>query len=55
MSAQTVEYPKHPGSTATGTVLWPGTVCGYVTQAGYTRVDTLPIEHDPWRVCHLHA
>ena len=22
--------------------------------AGYTRVDTLPIEHDLWRFYHLH-
>jgi hypothetical protein len=26
----------------------------YAAQAGYTRIDTLPIEHDMWRFYHLH-
>lgn len=43
-----------PGSTGTGTVLRPGAVRDYAVQAGYTRVDTLPIEHDLWRFYHLH-
>jgi 2-polyprenyl-3-methyl-5-hydroxy-6-metoxy-1,4-benzoquinol methylase len=43
-----------PGSAATGTVLRPDTMRDYATQAGYTRIDTLPIEHDLWRFYHLH-
>ena len=43
-----------PGSTGTGTLLRPGAVRDYAVQAGYTRVDTLPIEHDLWRLYHLH-
>ena len=43
-----------PGSAATGTVLRPGTMRDYAVQAGYTRIDTLPIEHDLWRFYHLH-
>jgi SAM-dependent methyltransferase len=43
-----------PGSTATGTVLRPATVREYASQAGYTRVDILPIDHDLWRFYHLH-
>lgn len=38
-----------PGSAATGTVLRPGTVRDYAIQAGYTRIDTLPVDHDLWR------
>ena len=43
-----------PGSAATGTVLRPDTMRGYATQAGYSRIDTLPIDHDLWRFYHLH-
>jgi len=42
-----------PGSAATGTVLRPGTVRDYAIRAGYSRIDTLPIEHDLWRFYHL--
>ena len=35
-----------PGSAATGTVLRPGTVRDYAIQVGYTRIDTLPVDHD---------
>jgi 2-polyprenyl-3-methyl-5-hydroxy-6-metoxy-1,4-benzoquinol methylase len=42
------------GSAATGTVLRPDTVRDYAARAGYTRIDTLPIEHDIWRFYHLH-
>jgi len=41
-------------STGTGTVLRPGTMREYAAQAGYTRVDILPIDHDLWRFYHLH-
>ena len=43
-----------PGSAATGTVLRPGTVRDYAIQAGYTRIDTLPVDHDLWHFYHLH-
>ena len=43
-----------PGSAATGTVLRPGTMRDDATQAGYSHIDTLPIEHDLWRFYHLH-
>ena len=43
-----------PGSAATGTVLRPGTLRDYAAQAGYARIDTLPIDHDLWRFYHLH-
>jgi len=42
------------GSAATGTVLRPALMRDYATQAGYTRVDILPIDHDLWRFYHLH-
>jgi SAM-dependent methyltransferase len=42
-----------PGSAATGTVLRPATVSDYAARAGYTGVDTLPIEHDRWRFYRL--
>jgi hypothetical protein len=42
-----------PGSAATGTVLRPAIVSDYAAQAGFTSVDTLPIEHDLWRFYHL--
>jgi SAM-dependent methyltransferase len=43
-----------PGSAATGTVLRPGTVRGYAAQAGYTRVDILPVDRDLWRFYQLY-
>ena len=43
-----------PGSAATGTAIRPATVRSYAAQAGYTRIDALPIEHDLWRFYHLH-
>jgi len=42
-----------PGSAATGTVLRPAIVSDYAARAGFTSVDTLPIEHDLWRFYHL--
>ena len=42
------------GSAATGTLLRPATMHEYAAQAGYTRIDTLPIDHDLWRFYHLH-
>ncbi len=40
-------------SAATGTVLRPATLRAYATQAGFTRVDVLPIENDMWRFYRL--
>jgi 2-polyprenyl-3-methyl-5-hydroxy-6-metoxy-1,4-benzoquinol methylase len=38
-----------PGSAATGTLMRPGTLDRYATEAGFARVEVLPIEHDQWR------
>ena len=43
-----------PGSAATGTVLRPAVMRDYAAQAGYTRIDVLPVEHDLWRFYHLY-
>lgn len=43
-----------PGSAATGTVLRPSTMRGYATEAGFARIDILPIDHDIWRFYQLH-
>ena len=32
----------------------PRTLRDYAAQAGYSRIDTLPIDHDLWRFYHLH-
>jgi SAM-dependent methyltransferase len=40
-------------SAGTGTVIRPDTVRAYATEAGFTRVDVLPIEHDFWRFYRL--
>lgn len=40
-------------SAGTGTVIRPDTVRRYATEAGFTRVDVLPIEHDFWRFYRL--
>lgn len=42
-----------PDSAGTGTVIRPDIVRAYATQAGFTRVDVLPIENDFWRFYHL--
>ena len=38
----------HDDSAATGTVIRPDTVRAYGSEAGFARVDVLPIEHDFW-------
>jgi 2-polyprenyl-3-methyl-5-hydroxy-6-metoxy-1,4-benzoquinol methylase len=43
-----------PGSAATGTVLRPGTLREHAVQAGFRRVDIVPVDHDQWRFYHLH-
>jgi SAM-dependent methyltransferase len=40
-------------SAGTGTVLRPDTVRAYAREAGFDRVDVLPIEHDFWRFYRL--
>jgi SAM-dependent methyltransferase len=40
-------------SAGTGTVIRPDTVRAYAAEAGFTRVDVLPIEHDFWRFYRL--
>jgi 2-polyprenyl-3-methyl-5-hydroxy-6-metoxy-1,4-benzoquinol methylase len=40
-------------SAGTGTVIRSDTVRSYATEAGFDRVDVLPIEHDFWRFYRL--
>jgi SAM-dependent methyltransferase len=40
-------------SAGTGTVIRPDTVCAFAAEAGFARVDVLPIEHDFWRFYRL--
>jgi SAM-dependent methyltransferase len=46
---------SHPGSVGTGTVMRPSTFEGYAREAGYERVEILPIEADFWRFYRLHG
>jgi hypothetical protein len=41
------------GSAGTGSVIRPDTVRAYAAEAGFARVDVLPIEHDSWRFYRL--
>jgi 2-polyprenyl-3-methyl-5-hydroxy-6-metoxy-1,4-benzoquinol methylase len=41
------------GSAGTGTAIRPATVRTYALEAGFARVDVLPIEHDFWRFYRL--
>ena len=43
--ADTDEVPR--------SVIRPATVRAYATEAGFSRVDVLPIEHDFWRFYRL--
>jgi 2-polyprenyl-3-methyl-5-hydroxy-6-metoxy-1,4-benzoquinol methylase len=40
-------------SAGTGTVIRPATVRAYATEAGFGRVEVLPIDHDFWRFYRL--
>jgi hypothetical protein len=40
-------------SAGTGTAIRPQTVRAYAAEAGFGRVDVLPIEHDFWRFYRL--
>jgi 2-polyprenyl-3-methyl-5-hydroxy-6-metoxy-1,4-benzoquinol methylase len=42
-----------PGSAGTGTVIRPSILKGYAREAGFRRVDVLPIEHPLWRFYRL--
>ena len=44
---------SHPDSAGTGTVMRPATLEKYATEAGYTGLDVLPIEHDFFRFYRL--
>ena len=41
------------GAAGTGTVIRPDTVRRYAAEAGFARVDVLPVEHDFWRFYRL--
>jgi 2-polyprenyl-3-methyl-5-hydroxy-6-metoxy-1,4-benzoquinol methylase len=43
-----------PNSAMTGTVMRPGTLKRYATEAGFARVEILPIENDVWRFYRLY-
>jgi hypothetical protein len=40
-------------SAGTGTVMRPATLRRYATEAGFSRVEILPIENDLWRFYRL--
>ncbi|HVX18237.1 MAG TPA: class I SAM-dependent methyltransferase [Acidimicrobiales bacterium] len=46
---------SEPDSAATGTVLRTATLERYATDAGYSTVEILPIEHDMFRFYRLHG
>jgi SAM-dependent methyltransferase len=46
---------SHPDSVGTGTVMRPEVFEGYAREAGFGRVEILPIEADLWRFYRLHA
>ncbi len=43
-----------PPSVGTGAVMRPGTLERYARDAGFGRVEVLPVEHDLWRFYRLH-
>jgi len=45
----------HPGSVGTGTVMRPATLEGYAREAGFSRIEILPIEGGFWRFYRLHT
>jgi 2-polyprenyl-3-methyl-5-hydroxy-6-metoxy-1,4-benzoquinol methylase len=44
-----------PKSAMTGTVMRPSTLRRYAKEAGYDRVEILPIENEVWRFYRLYA
>ena len=45
---------SHPDSVGTGTVMRPAVFESYAKEAGFERVEILPIEADLWRFYRLH-
>jgi 2-polyprenyl-3-methyl-5-hydroxy-6-metoxy-1,4-benzoquinol methylase len=45
---------SHPGSVGTGTVMRPSVLEGYARDAGFGRVEILPIDAGLWRFYRLH-
>lgn len=45
---------SHPDSVGTGTVMRPAVFEGYAKEAGFDRVEILPIDADLWRFYRLH-
>jgi hypothetical protein len=45
---------SHPVSVGTGTVMRPSVLEGYAQEAGFSRVDILPIDGGFWRFYRLH-
>jgi len=45
---------SHPDSVGTGTVMRPAVFEGYAKEAGFDRVEILPIEADLWRFYRLY-
>jgi hypothetical protein len=45
---------SHDGGVGTGTVMRPDVLTAYATAAGFSRVETLPIEHELFRFYRLH-
>jgi 2-polyprenyl-3-methyl-5-hydroxy-6-metoxy-1,4-benzoquinol methylase len=45
----------HPGSAATGAVIRPSTVRRYAADAGFTRVEILPVDHPLFHLYRLGA
>ena len=46
---------EHEDSAATGTVMRPTTLRAYAEDAGFARVEVLPIENDFWRFYRLDS
>lgn|GEM_PF-2276997 len=44
-----------PGAAGTGTVMGPSVLRRYAAEAGFARLDVLPIEHPLWRFYRLTA
>lgn len=44
-----------PPAVGTGTVMRPATLRRYANEAGFNKVEILPIEHDFWRFYRLFA
>lgn len=45
---------SQPDGIGTGTVMRPSTLAGYATEAGFTAVEVLPVEHEMFRFYRLH-